>query len=198
MQVRHRPFIPIDIVTSVTALALLVVVPAVACGADTQSPAPTPTTGEQPVAAGAWQLAWSDEFDGADGSAPNPSKWVFDLGGDGWGNNELQTYTDRRENAVVRNGQLVIAARREAFKGSDGRSRDYTSARLKTLGTFSQAYGKFEARLRLPRGQGIWPAFWMLGEDIATAGWPAGGEIDIMENIGKEPTMVHGTLHGPG
>jgi beta-glucanase (GH16 family) len=137
---------------------------------------------------------------------------VYDIGGGGWGNNELQSYTDRRENAAIRGGALVIRAVREAFTGRDGIRREYTSARLKTQGTFTQAYGRFEARLRVPRpstgsgrpefvegrGQGIWPAFWMLGQDITTAGWPACGEIDIMENIGREPAIVHGTLHGPG
>jgi beta-glucanase (GH16 family) len=156
-----------------------------------QGPSPQPGTGP-------WQLSWSDEFNAPDGSAPDPSKWVYDLGGGGWGNNELQTYTDRRENAVIRDNALVIQARRETFRGTDGISRDYTSARLKTLGTFSQTYGKFEARIRIPRGQGIWPAFWMLGENITTVGWPACGEIDIMENIGREPSVVHGTIHGPG
>jgi beta-glucanase (GH16 family) len=156
-----------------------------------QGPAPQPGTGP-------WQLSWSDEFDAPDGSRPDPSKWVYDIGGGGWGNNELQTYTDRPENAVIRNNALVIQARRETFRGSDGISRDYTSARLKTLGTFTQTYGKFEARIRIPRGQGIWPAFWMLGENITTVGWPACGEIDIMENIGREPSIVHGTIHGPG
>jgi beta-glucanase (GH16 family) len=142
-------------------------------------------------------LAWSDEFDG-DG-APDPGRWVHDLGGGGWGNNELQTYTDRPENAARRGGMLVITARRETLRGSDGVERPYTSARLKTQGTFSQAYGKFEARLRIPRGQGgIWPAFWMLGDSIEGVGWPACGEIDIMENIGREPNTVHGTIHGPG
>ena len=82
--------------------------------------------------------------------------------------------------------------------GRDGITREYTSARLKTQGRFEQAYGRFEARLKIPRGQGLWPAFWMLGADIPTAGWPRCGEIDIMENIGREPSTVHGTFHGPG
>ena len=152
-----------------------------------------------PSSSGAgWQLTWSDEFDAADGAAPDPSRWVFDLGGGGWGNNELQSYTDRRENAVIRGGLLILRAARETFTGGDGIRRDYTSARLKTQGRFTQTYGKFEARIRVPRGQGIWPAFWMLGQDISTAGWPACGEIDIMENIGREPAIVHGTIHGPG
>jgi beta-glucanase (GH16 family) len=87
---------------------------------------------------------------------------------------------------------------RESFTGADGIRRDYTSARLKTQGTFAQTAGRFEARIRIPRGQGLWPAFWMLGQDITSVGWPACGEIDIMENIGREPSIVHGTLHGPG
>jgi beta-glucanase (GH16 family) len=166
----------------------------VACGSsDTAAP-----SGQPPPSQSGWQLAWSDEFDGADGSAPNPARWVFDIGGGGWGNNELQSYTDRRENAAIRGGALIIRALRETFTGTDGIRREYTSARLKTQGTFTQAYGRFEARLHIPRGQGIWPAFWMLGEDITSARWPACGEIDIMENIGREPSIVHGTIHGPG
>jgi beta-glucanase (GH16 family) len=146
----------------------------------------------------AWSLVWADEFDGADGSAPDVSRWSYDLGGNGWGNNELQTYTDRRTNSWIENGRLVITARKEPFAGSDNRRREYTSARLKTQGRFSWTYGRFEARMKLPRGQGIWPAFWMLGTNITSAGWPACGEIDILENIGREPRTIHGTVHGPG
>ena len=162
------------------------------CGggaSDGAGPAPSP----QPAA---WTLSWSDEFDA--GSRPDESRWVYDLGGGGWGNQELQTYTSRAENAAVRDGALVITARAERFTGTDGIARDYTSARLKTRDRFAQTYGKFEARLQVPRGQGIWPAFWMLGVDIDASGWPQCGEIDIMENIGREPTTIHGTLHGPG
>jgi beta-glucanase (GH16 family) len=181
----------------VAAISLLaIVVAADARGGANASPAPPPSPTPAPAPSGTWALSWSDEFD-RDG-APDPGRWVHDLGGNGWGNNELETYTDRPENAVVRGGSLVITARRETFRGADGTERPYTSARLKTLGTFSQAYGRIEARMKIPRGQGIWPAFWMLGDNVATAGWPACGEIDIMENIGKEPTTVHGTLHGPG
>ncbi len=140
-----------------------------------------------------WQLVWSDEFEQADGTSPNPAKWVMETGGGGWGNNELEYYTDRLDNAYIEKGSLVILAKRESFGG-----RNYTSARLKTQERFSQKYGRFEARIRIPYSQGIWPAFWMLGDDIGVAGWPTCGEIDIMENIGKEPTVVHGTLHGPG
>jgi beta-glucanase (GH16 family) len=141
---------------------------------------------------------WGDEFDAPDGARPDPARWVHDLGGDGWGNLELQTYTDRVENAVVRGGALVITARAERFTGLDGLAREYTSARLKTKDRFARTHGRFEARIQIPRGQGLWPAFWMLGADIDGVGWPACGEIDIMENIGREPARIHGTLHGPG
>ncbi|HRI16225.1 MAG TPA: glycoside hydrolase family 16 protein [Verrucomicrobiota bacterium] len=145
-----------------------------------------------------WKLIWADEFNQADGTAPAPARWVFDLGGGGWGNNELQTYTSRRENSRIERGQLVIEALREKFNGTDGKPRDFTSARLKTLGKFAFTYGRVEARIKVPRGQGIWPAFWMMGTNAATAGWPSCGEIDVLENIGREPTTVHGTVHGPG
>ena len=148
--------------------------------------------------AAAWHLVWSDEFNGTNGSAPDPRKWVYDLGGSGWGNNELQTYTSRRENVRVENGKLVIEARRENFTGADRRARGYTSARLKTKGKASWVYGRIEARIQLPSGPGIWPALWMMGDDVDQAGWPNCGEIDIMENIGREPATVHGTVHGPG
>lgn len=145
-----------------------------------------------------WTLAWSDEFKQPDGSAPDPAKWNYALGGHGWGNQELETYTDRRENSQIVDGKLVITARRESFTGKDGIAREYTSARLLTRAKFSQQYGRFEARIKIPYGQGIWPAFWMLGDDIDTTEWPGSGEIDIMENIGREPKIVHGTIHGPG
>jgi len=145
-----------------------------------------------------WVLTWSDEFDAPDGSAPDPKKWTAETGGGGWGNNELEYYTARRTNSRVEKGNLVIDALQEKFTGPDGVSREYTSARLKTERLFTQKYGKFEARIRIPKGQGMWPAFWMLGDDIPAVGWPACGEIDIMENIGSEPATVHGTIHGPG
>jgi beta-glucanase (GH16 family) len=127
------------------------------------------------------------------------AKWTFDVGGGGWGNQELESYTDRPKNTHLSgDGSLVINVLREPYTGSDGIARDFTSARLKTQGLFAQAYGRFEARMKLPRGQGLWPAFWMLGSDIMSAGWPACGEIDIMENVGFEPGIAHGTVHGPG
>jgi len=144
-----------------------------------------------------WSLTWFDEFSAADGSAPDPAKWTYELGGNGWGNFELETYTSRPENLQIRDGNLVISARREKFTGADGSTRDFTSARLKTQDRFAQAFGRFEARIKIPRGQGIWPAFWLLGADIKQDGWPKCGEIDIMENIGSEPGVNHASLHGP-
>jgi beta-glucanase (GH16 family) len=158
-----------------------------------------------PTAPAGWTLVWSDEFNGPNGSPVDASKWVSEIGGNGWGNNELEYYTNRLANAYQQDGNLVIRVLQEKYTGSGKQiqnkqavTRDYTSARLKTQTKFSQAFGRFEARIKIPQGQGIWPAFWMLGDDIDRAGWPDCGEIDIMENIGKEPGTVHGTIHGPG
>jgi beta-glucanase (GH16 family) len=145
-----------------------------------------------------WRLVWSDEFDGTSGSPVDSNKWSFDIGGKGWGNNELETYTNRTANADLEGGSLVIKALKETYTGRDNITRNYTSARLLTRNKFTQTYGRFEARIKLPFGKGLWPAFWMLGDNIGTVGWPTCGEIDIMENIGKEPSTVHGTFHGPG
>jgi len=145
-----------------------------------------------------WTLVWSDEFNGTDGSAPDAKNWTIETGGNGWGNHELEYYTNRLQNVQQKEGKLVITARHEGYSDEKGVLFGYTSARLKTLHKFEQAYGRFEARIQIPRGQGIWPAFWMLGNDIDSKGWPACGEIDIMENIGKELALVHGTIHGPG
>ena len=142
-------------------------------------------------------LVWSDEFTSANGSAPDSTKWTYDLGGGGWGNQELQSYTSRPQNVQIEKGNLVITGLQENYTGTDGIARNYTSARLKSQNLFAQAYGRFEARIKIPRGQGIWPAFWMLGNDITQNGWPKCGEIDIMENIGREPGIIHGSLHGP-
>ncbi|GGM22281.1 endo-1,3-beta-glucanase [Micromonospora sonchi] len=154
-----------------------------------------------PAAAAIGGLTWQDEFNAPAGTPVDQSKWRFDIGGHGWGNNERQYYTNSTSNAVHDGqGNLVITARRENpanYQCHYGRC-EYTSARLLTSATFSQAYGRFEARIKIPRGQGIWPAFWMLGNNFGSVGWPASGEIDIMENIGREPTTVHGTVHGPG
>ena len=143
------------------------------------------------------ELVMQDEFT-TDG-APNSTIWTYDLGtgnsdtGAGWGNNELQSYTNRTENVKVENGYLLITAKKESFNGAS-----YTSARLTTKGLFEQAYGRFEARIRVPYGQGIWPAFWLLGANCDQVTWPQCGEIDIMEYRGQEPTTVLGSVHGPG
>ena len=167
------------------------------CHINRDPPPPRPPIPPPLASASGWTLVWSDEFKGPDGSSPDPKKWAYDQGGKGWGNEELECYTNRLQNAHIQSGNLVITTQKENFACSDGLSSNYTSARLKTQGLFSQAYGRFEARIKIPAGQGMWPAFWMLGDNITIAGWPTSGEIDIMENIGKEPGTVHGSLHGP-
>lgn len=142
---------------------------------------------------GGLTLVWADEFDGPAGQLPDPGRWVFDVGTD-WGNGQLEYDTDRPENAALDGeGRLAITARREPWEG-----QPFTSARIKTQGRFSQQEGRFAARIRLPSGRGIWPAFWMLGSDFDRVGWPQSGEIDIMEYRGQEPSRVLGSLHGPG
>lgn len=140
-----------------------------------------------------YTLIWQDEFNGPAGQLPNPNKWTYDIGTN-WGNDQLEYDTNRPENVSLDgNGNLVITAREESYNG-----RDYTSARIVTRGLFETTYGRIEARIKLPVGQGIWPAFWMLGNDIATVSWPQCGEIDLMEYRGQQPSIVHGSLHGPG
>lgn len=138
-------------------------------------------------------LVMQDEFES--NGAPDASLWSYDIGtgANGWGNNELQYYTDREENVRVDNGLLVITARQESFNGSN-----YTSARLLTKNKFEQTHGRFEAKIWLPWGQGVWPAFWLLGVDEEGKTWPEIGEIDVMEFRGQEPTKIHGSVHGPG
>jgi len=140
-----------------------------------------------------WQLVWQDEFEGSAGQLPDSAKWTYDIGTN-WGNAQLEYDTDRPENVTLDgNGNLAITARKESYMGSA-----FTSARIKTQGLFEQTYGRFEARIKMPWGPGIWPAFWLLGANIETVGWPQCGEIDIMEYRGQEPTTVHGSVHGPG
>jgi beta-glucanase (GH16 family) len=146
-----------------------------------------------------YTLTWSDEFNGPDGSAVDPTKWKHDVGGTGWGNNELEYYTDGTQNAVVQGGNLVVTATTagaSAYKCSYGTCK-YTSARLLTEGLFSQQYGRVEARAQMPTGKGLWPAIWMLGDNIDTVSWPACGEIDFMETIGTDISTNHGSLHMP-
>lgn len=170
----------------------------VACGGTavseaTSTPAPTTTPAPTPTpdwAREGWTLVWQDEFDDAE---IDLTKWTHETGGNGWGNGESQYYTDLPTNSFIEDGHLVIQANEENHRG-----KRYTSARLTTQNKFAMEYGRIEIRAQIPTGQGIWPALWMLGANIDTNGWPHNGEIDIMENIGSEPTLVHGTIHGPG
>lgn len=168
-------------------VSAVVVVGLSACG---------PTNGTPIKPPEAWALSWADEFDGPAGT-PDATKWVLETGrgpnNDGWGNAELQTYTARPENvALDGQGNLVITAQREAFEG-----QPYTSGRITTQGLFAQRYGRVEARIRVPAGKGLWPAFWMLGANIKEVSWPRCGEIDILELRGHQPGAVISSLHGP-
>lgn len=171
------------------AILLLVIV---GCQANSRSPVSAVSSDSK------WILKWSDEFTGPNGSPPDASRWTLETGGNGWGNDELEYYTARRQNVRIENGNLVVEAAKEAFTGADGVSRQYTSGRLMTQGHFSQQYGRFEARIKIPSGRGVWPAFWLLGGNFSTKGWPDCGEIDIMEADGAAPSRVLGTIHGPG
>jgi len=151
---------------------------------------------EQKIDSKNWQLTWSDEFNGAAGALPDATKWSFDIGNgtEGWGNKELQYYTNNPSNiSTDGNGNLVITAKKETVSGFS-----YSSARIKTKNLFAQTYGKFEARLKTPYGQGLWPAFWLLGSNVDTVNWPNCGEIDIMELRGQLPSIANCALHGPG
>ena len=147
--------------------------------------------GVAPVQAQDWQLVWADEFDYV--GLPDSAKWTYGVGGHGWGNNELQYYTEADlDNARVQNGMLTIEARHEPTEGMG-----YSSARLLTRGKAAWTYGRFEVRAKVPDGLGTWPAIWMLYEDApyGGGGWPDNGEIDIMEHVGYDPGVVHATVH---
>ncbi len=172
-------------------LTLIAAVALAACGIScTDSTSPTD----------GWVLSWADEFNGPDGAPPDASKWTALVGGDGWGNAERQYYTAEMANVRQEGGSLLIIADTASIDGKTCWYGDctHTSARLETRGKFEQKYGRFEARIQIPRGQGLWSAFWMLGADIDAVGWPLCGEIDIMENVGMEPRLVQSALHGPG
>jgi beta-glucanase (GH16 family) len=141
----------------------------------------------------AWQIVWQDEFNGPAGQQPDSTRWGYDIGTD-WGNAQLEYDTDRPQNASLDgNGNLAITALEESYLG-----RNYTSARINTRDLFEPTLGRIEARMQLPWGQGIWPAFWLLGANFDSVGWPMCGEIDIMEYRGQEPITIHGSVHGPG
>jgi beta-glucanase (GH16 family) len=148
-------------------------------------------------------ISWQDEFNDPAGTKPSASRWNYDLGGEPqWGNKEWQYYTNRKQNVSTDGaGNLVISARKEKLPGMEHcqyGTCDITSGRITTKAKFDQAYGRFEARIKIPGGQGLWPAFWMMGNNIDEVDWPGNGEIDIMEVVGNEPSTLYGTLHGPG
>jgi len=182
---------------SVTAIALCVVL---ACASGAVSPPPPPPPPGPPPPPPVWVQVWSDEFEGPAGSRVDTTKWGFDLGGGGWGNNEREYYTSDTANVRLNGqGELEIVAR-VAPAGLTcwyGPCR-YTSARILTRGKMTEFWGRVEARIKLAAGQGLWPAFWMLGNNIGTVGWPTCGELDIMENKGSQSTTTSSAVHGPG
>jgi beta-glucanase (GH16 family) len=169
---------------------LLILAVALTSGAAGSAAAPvSPAT-----AAVAPSYTFDDEFTGSAGTRPT-AKWSYQTGGSGWGNNEVQQYTDRAANAQLDGGgHLALSSRRETYTGADGITRNYTSARLYSRSAVN--FGYVEARIRLPQGQGLWPAFWMLGSDIWSVGWPRCGELDVLESVNKMSTAF-GTVHGP-
>jgi len=180
-------------------ISILLCITFIVVGCTVMAPEPTPTSVPTPVPSptavwerAGWTTVWHDEFDGPELDLKN---WAFDIGGNGWGNQEWEVYTDRPENIRIENEMLVIEAREETVTFS---GRPYSSARIKSQGLHAWKYGRIEARMKLPYGQGIWPAFWMLGENINKVGWPASGEIDILEFIGREPDHIYATVHAPG
>ncbi|MBW8770931.1 MAG: glycoside hydrolase family 16 protein [Gemmatimonadetes bacterium] len=191
-------------------VALFALTSVVACGGAgggggvTPPPTDTTTTNPPPTPI-TWNLVWSDDFDGAAGASVDPAKWSFDLGDGcsagicGWGNNEKEYYTNAADNVSLDGqGHLAIVARTTVSPTCYYGACMYTSAKITTRGKMNAAPGRVEARIRIPKGQGLWPAFWMLGNDFATAGWPASGELDIMENKGSAPNTSSSAIHGPG
>jgi beta-glucanase (GH16 family) len=164
-----------------------------ASSSDADASASTSEASTVDAARPGWNLVWSDEFNGAQGTQPDSTKWTMEVNGNP-ANGELEYYTDRPSNlAMDGNGDLLVTALQESYMGSN-----YTSGRINTAGKFEQMYGRFEARMKLPFGQGLWPAFWLLGNNESQVKWPACGEIDVMENVGRDPTNSNGLLHGPG
>jgi len=138
-----------------------------------------------------WKLVWSDEFDG---SSVDTTKWGFEIDGKGGGNGEMEYYTDKPENAHIENGHLLITAIKDGTD-ANGKKHKFTSARMTTKGKFSWKYGRFEARIKVPTGKGVWPAFWLMPEDAVYGGWASSGELDIMEEVGDKPNTAFGTIH---
>lgn len=200
--------------TALTAAALAAVVTIGVTGSGSAGPAPDEDTAPAPSpgpsspakeemnAPPGWTLAWSDEFDGPAGAPADPENWTYETGGSGWGNEELQYYTDSVENASLDGGGNLAITVSRAEPDTDlscwyGPCQ-FTSARLITAGKQDFGYGRIETRVQLPAGGGLWPAVWALGSDLGEVGWPQSGEIDIMEFVGNRPTSIFGTIHGPG
>jgi beta-glucanase (GH16 family) len=204
---------------AMTAAALLAVVAMAACTADGQqqsspsdategtmnsTPSPRPnqpvTTIPASTTTAPPRLVWSDEFDGPAGTTPDPSRWAFDIGGDGWGNRQLEYYsdtnavTDGAGNLRITSNALDVTTAPSCWYGAC----HFMSSRLTTAGLAAWQYGRFEMRASFPAGEATWPAFWMLGADFREVGWPASGEIDVVEHVGRDGGMVRGTAHGPG
>lgn len=187
MALRSRSFFPLLLASSTLAVGL----------ADNRAPDPSPS---------GWKLVWSDEFNGPAGQPPNPAHWTHEIGdgtangNPGWGNNELESYTDRLDNAATDGaGHLAItAARADGSLSCYYGPCQYTSARLISRDKAEFAYGRIEARICVPQGAGMWPAFWSLGTNIGEVGWPQAGEIDFMEFVGRQPNKISGSIHGPG
>jgi beta-glucanase (GH16 family) len=175
----------------IVSIATVIVLMLLNCSSDDNNTM-TPTDPPDPIPG--WDLIWNDEFTGTN---IDSTKWEHEINGQGGGNNELQYYTDRELNSLIDDDKLVIRALKESYTGPDG-TREYTSARLRTKNKGDWKYGRFEIRAKLPLGQGLWPAIWMLPTDWVYGGWAASGEIDIMELLGHDPQRVHGTLHYGG
>ncbi len=164
------------------------------------SPSAAGSAGTAPTGPTTWTLAWSDDFDAPDGTPVDANKWTHETGGNGFGNQELEYYTDDPANSQQMGGNLVITATKDGAASHTcwNGACQFTSARLVTSSHYTTTYGKIEARLKTPAGKGVWPAFWMLGDNLDVVSWPTCGELDIMEAIGSDPAVLHGSMHGPG
>jgi beta-glucanase (GH16 family) len=191
---------PLRLTVMVASIAILVAGVSATVAPSRETPVQPQATAS---AEGRWSLVWSDEFDGDDGAAPDPDSWTAETGGGGWGNDELQYYTSSTDNAALDGeGHLVLTAREVDQATSDLECWygpcAFTSARLVTAQKQEFTYGRFETRVKVPWGGGLWPALWMLGSDPQGVGWPETGEIDVMEFVGHTPDAIFGTIHGPG
>jgi len=198
-QLRHRKRLARVITILAGIVTLIAFFPLTGCASLENAPGAR-TTATPKNQASPWKLVWDDEFNGPAGAPPDQGKWSPDVGGNGWGNEQLEYDTDNQNVYQDGQGNLVLEARKSNPEGLQCwyGPCDYTSARITTSGHFSFTYGRLEARIKIPYGQGLWSGLWLLGSNVATVGWPLCGEVDIMENIGMEPASIHGSVHGPG